>query len=573
MRYFINKKIAAVNRLNKVTLAHNPHFIQFSSVNESSGTPKQLSLIIKTTEISDVNTEEESKIIFTEKKNNTEHVFKGTYDTDKINSSTFLIVRKGDILDNGEKVASDKEAKSMTAQNLRYCFMQNPYLKNNFEVIAGFETDQTGNIVNGNSIVLKAKGLGVKYDLSEQLPDDFIAKTIVNNTVENYDSIDYNTGDYTVDLDIYSDTGVFLGEDDALIEKNAGKYITTLSKTYHEQSIWFDLNTLFSRKAVFSGDFLDADGWCNAGTIADYRIIGKRSNGKQHDIIYSSGVLYVVNGYDYTLNENNLDDYVIDIVEYDGKAIKPLTNSPCLNHITGQKHYFNFILKDQIHNVSIPGFTLPQSGIGLLYRFFTQSYDYIGETIRHEQKQKQFDMVNTIELNLDSLIIETESLTSKKVGQVEVFLCKDKVEVSEPMRFNIVPSNSVIVKDFAFLNRLGGWDTFNFGNEESVEFKTTAETFYKTLSPKYKTSDTLETVLRKTVSEQLAVKTSPMKREIVEWLRELSASPAVYELATKRYVIVDDFTLKYNPKDDLFQIEMKYHYSDNYNSGLNNVKN
>lgn len=568
MRYFINKKVAVVNQLSKVTLVHNPHFLEFSSVSKSEGVQKQIKISILTTELTDPDTE--SRIVLTESKSNIEHVFIGTYNTDKVNNSTFLIVRKGNVLDNNQIVDSDKTARAMTAQNLCYCFMQNSYLRNNFQIISGFETDHTGNITNACSISIVAKGLGRKYSFTEEFPEVFIRKEkAVSGSVTKYDTLDYNTDAYSVMLDVYSDTGVFLGEDDALNEKNTGKYLTTLSKTYHEDSIWFDLNTLFSRKTGFSNRFLDSDGWVDAGTISDYRIIGKRNNGKQSDIIYSSGVLYVINGYDYTLNENNMDNYVVDIVEYNGLRIKSLTNSPCLNRIKGQKHYFNFILKDQIHKLFITGFTLPQSHIGLLYRFFTQSSDYIGEKVCCEQKQKQFDMVNTIELGLDELIAEIEASTNKTVGQVEVFLCKDQIEISEPLKYTLVSSKSVTLKDFAFLNRLGGWDSFNFGNESATEFKATADTFYKTLSPRYKASDSLETVFRKNVSEQMIVKTQPIKRDVAEWLRELSTSPAVYELSTKRYVIVDDFTLKYNSKDDLFQIEMKYHYSDNYNSSLN----
>lgn len=571
MRYFINKEVAEVNRLNKVSLANNPHFLEFSSVAKSLGTLKQLTIAVLSTDL--LNTEEESKIVFSEQSSNTKHTFKGTYDIDKINNNTFLIVRKGDFLDNKKKVDSEEMAKAMTAQNICYCFMQNSYLKSNFEIMAGFETDHNGNVINGNSVSIIAKGIGTKYDFKEELSNTFIfKKKSIAGSVSKFDTLDYNTGDYSINLDVYTDTGVFLGEDDSLNEKNTGKYLTTLSKTYHENNIWFDLGSLFSRRVGYLNNFIDAKAWCDAGTMLDYRIIGKRNNGKQSDIFYSSGVFYVVNGYDYTLNENKMDDHILNVVDYDGRTVKPLTNSPVLDRVEGQKHYFNFILEDQIHKVSIPGFTLPQSDIGLLYRFFTQSKDYIGKFIRYEQKQKQFHMVNTIELQLDDRIAEIEASTSKKVGYVEVFLCKDKAEISEALKYAIMPPKSFPIKDFAFLNRLGGWDSFNFGVNESVEFKTTAETFYKTLLPEYKESDSIETVFRKAVSEQLTVKSRAVRKEVVEWLRELSTSSAVFELSTKRYVIVDDFTLKYNSTDDLFQVEMKYHYSDNFNSGLNNSK-
>jgi hypothetical protein len=170
-------------------------------------------------------------------------------------------------------------------------------------------------------------------------------------------------------------------------------------------------------------------------------------------------------------------------------------------------------------------------------------------------------MINTIELGLDRQIENHENATGKKVGKVEVSLCCNEIEVSEALVFGIEPEYSQIVSDFAFLNRLGGWDSFNFGGTSSVEFRTKGVTVYKTLTPDSGISDQRESVAQRSVEEQLSVKTLPLNRNVMEWLRELSGATVVYELKTKRAVIIDELALKYNSKDDLFQAEMKYHYS------------
>ena len=133
------------------------------------------------------------------------------------------------------------------------------------------------------------------------------------------------------------------------------------------------------------------------------------------------------------------------------------------------------------------------------------------------------------------------------------------------MKYNVVPECLNRTNEFAFLNRLGGWDSFNFGGTWSTEFKTDVSTIYKTLLPDYKISSEIESVFKKEVEEQFVIQSDMVDYETVEWLRELAASKVVYELDTLRYVIVDDLTLKYNDDEDTYQVEMKYHFSDTFN--------
>lgn len=576
MAYYINQKIASVNKLNAVTLAHNPHFLHFDTVSTNHEDPLNLSLTIENTSFE--NYSGDYTVTITEKESREKHSFTGTYDNTKVNNLTFLIVQEGSVINESGETADEESAKSLTAQNLKECFMSNSYLRNNFEITSGITTDYQGNITGSNIITLKAKGNGIKYDININiLPSEgFIAVTpsgISRSSMVVSDSIDYGSGKYQVYLDVYTQTGVFLGEDDSLTDENRGKYLTTLSKAYHEKSIWFDLNTLFGKKTAYFDSFLNSNGWKDAGTVTDFRVTGRRSNGINNELFYSSEVLYVINGYDYTLNDNNLEEYIFDVVNYDGTKIRPLTTRVFSQHMKGQKHYFGFILKDELHTLSIPGFYVPESQIGLIYRYYTQSGEFISEETLHEQSQKRFDIVNCIELGLDDLIEVTEAKSDNTIGRVEVMLSCNGNAVSEALQFDIIPEDTYSLKDFAFLNRLGGWDTFNFGNSESVEFKTSNDLFYQTLLPGYATHSRIENMSRKSVSEQMTVRTRPIDRSTAEWLRQLSASQAVYELASKRYVIVDDFTLKYNSKDDLFMIDMKYHYSDSFNSGLNAVSN
>lgn len=570
MGYFINEKIAKVNTLNKVTLAHNPQFLQFTSANESSGTKQSLILQIDTSEVPVIDANTDLNLVFTE--NGNKHTFKASTDKKEVSNQSFVLVKAGDTINESGEKASVNSANAITAQNLYNCLMQNTYFKSNFEITTSINFTQLDeNEDDTYYISLTAKGFGKNYNFSYILPDSGFIKirSASANSVQQYDTIDYNTGNYKIELDIYTHTGVFLGENDDFHESRQGKYLTTLSKAYHKDNIWFDINTLFSRKTSYSDAFIKTDQWCDTGTVDDFRIIGRRSDGIMHDLFYSSEVLYVVNGYDYTLHTNDLNTYILDVSNFAGEYVKPLSNSPPVRHVKGQKHYFNFILQNSLHNY----LTIKQElKIGLLYRFYTQSHEYISEVVSKEQNVRNFNIVNTIETGIDNLIEKAEQESGKKVGRVEVMLALDKTQVSHPLTYLVDYQESIAAYDFAFLNRLGGWDSFNFGNDKSVEFKSTSETYYRTLLPGYKIYDKIESVNKKNINEKFSIKSLPIKKETADWLRELSSSTAVYELATKRYIVVDEMTLKYNPVDDLFIVEMKYHYTDSLNGSLQSSK-
>jgi len=582
MGYFSNDKIAGVDEPEKITLAHSPNFIRFfNKGNSSANVPVSLRLKIINTSFDGLTEDENdpekiaenfTKVSIIGANSELNCTLRGTYERNKANITTFYIARQGDLVAGTNKVLTRQEALSYTAQNLKACIMQNTFLRNNYNITVPVElTNGLISLKENSEIEIVSKGYGPQYDLLINAHGSFIEGFPVTNVKESYtelkskstDTIDAGIGNYQIELDVYTDTGLFLGESDIPSLSPSGKYLTSLSKAYYGGSTWFDPNLLVSRKASFSADFIDARGWCNAGTISDYRFTAKRTNGIHSEPFYYSEVLYIINGYDYTLQKNNISDYVFDTRLK--KFIKPLTNRPATNYISGQKQYFNFILKDTLHSLQVP---YKKSTIGILYKFKTQSGTFIDQTTAHLQTQEKFNIVNTVELDLDKMITQVLSKNNnntKTIGRIEVFLCCDGIEVSQPIVYNIYPNSLHSLNNFAFLNRLGGWDSFNFDGINSGEFKTSAETIYETLMPGYHTYSKIESVAQKLVTEQKVVKSGPVPSDVVEWLRELSASTAVYELASKRYVIVDELVLKNNEQDNLFQVEMKYHYSDTFN--------
>lgn len=436
-------------------------------------------------------------------------------------------------------------------------------------------------------VFMLSPNIGSKITLSEK-NTVFITSTTQQSV--STDTIDYGMGTYQIELDVYTDHQVFPGNNDTKLDM--GSYMTTLSKSYFGQALWFELSTLLSKKVNYSPSFLteleldekdkDFRLWSNADTMTNYRFIAKLTDGAVHQPFYYSSPLYVLNGYNYTLDPVNLkkdeagNSYILDFSQnfYTNQftKVKPLTTNFARTHIKGQKQYFNYIHKFIAPTLIIGGADNLSPAIGLHYKIYTQSGTLIGKCTRHEQQSNLFNKVNTALLQLDQFL---PMYKDKTIGRIDVYLCrwhkseylgKDEPEViiSTPLSFRILPEVLNEVNDFVFLNQLGGWDTMNFGGGISSEFKSTSSTIYKTLQPDFTLQTEIESVATKSVQEQNTVQTSPITKDTVQWLRQMSASPAVYELSTRRYILIDDMSLKYNSTDDLYQVEMKYHYTDTF---------
>ncbi|KAA6318803.1 hypothetical protein EZS27_031229 [termite gut metagenome] len=69
-------------------------------------------------------------------------------------------------------------------------------------------------------------------------------------------------------------------------------------------------------------------------------------------------------------------------------------------------------------------------------------------------------------------------------------------------------------------------------------------------------------------NENYTIKSNYVNTKVIKWIKELAISKVVFELSTKRYIVIDDFSINYTTSKDKFQVEMKYHYSDTYNNNI-----
>lgn len=519
-----------------VSLSGNANYIQFESLNNSSNNKHiEISLQVISTEI-DI---DKSAFVIIETESNNRHEFIGTKDREEVNNTTFFI----------------HEDKSITAENIRTCLMSDSFFRSNFHItVPAINNDSV--LENGDTIKIRSIGTGPNYAFTfESIDKDFLKLTGNPSDTTTNDSISGGALDCEIDLELYRNTNIFLGVDDTpQSNQSLGTYIANLTKAYFNNPIWFDLNALIGSNRIFSNKFLDSDKWIDTGTILDFRFVARKSDGIITEPFYISNVLYAITGYERNLELNNLEEYVYNTQI--NNVVKPLTKQPILTHIKGQTQYFNFILADPNRNKNPGG---SEYNLGIMYKLYSQSKKLKATVVTHEQNRKIFNVINTIKLDIDGVIEDAN------IGYVEVCLCRSGKQISEPLLYTILPECLYKVNDFAFLNSLGGWSSFNFAGTETTDFKSSTNTIHKTQTPDHTISSEIESVYSKDIEEQFIAQTMPINETVCNWLKELSSSIAVYELSTKRYVIVDDLNIKPNSKDELFRLEIKYHYSDSYN--------
>lgn len=574
MGYFINGSDIAKATIKpaKVSLVGNPNYIQFEANVAAKGKPVEIQLkltgcgyVFIRPDVQGIKIYENiSSFSIIEAESGIEHKFEGTSDPDKLNEPGAFYLGKY----NEYSGPAWQYEYHNTALALKEGLEKNEFFKN-FKISISPDDNKTINIVSNGS--------GKEYVFSFVFRKNSNGRDrtffgVAGNPAETYpagtDTIAIGYDNVGIHLDMYKDTGIFLGEDDTPSDSNMGTKAITLTKAYSYTPLWFNTNILENN--TIPTTFLKAEDWVDTGTIKDFRFTAKRvitDKTVSHTTpFYHSSVLYSIAGYNRTLEKNDLSDYVFDTKERFKnveaiKRVKPLTNQPQLFHIKGQTQYFNFILSDAEHSKSIGD----EYRFGICYELLSQSGQMIAKETKHLKARKDFFMVNTIKLDIDSLLHQYPNTGLVRAYLIYSVYESQAVQISHELTFGILPECLYKIKDFAFLNRLGGWSSFNFSETEHTDFKAEANTIFKTQTPHFTTSSDIESVYSKTVTEQFTVQTMPVRRDVCNWLKEMSASRMVYELATQRYIIVDEMNIKPNSKDELYRVEMKYHYSDSYN--------
>lgn len=529
---YISKDIAVITEPKILTLSSSPNFVQFAS---KPATRTKLHVNVTVNALPTTPSLSTATVLILTEPAGPAHSFHGTTNPELVGGPVFY-------------VSVDK---SDTAENLRQALLADKWISANFDIVIPF-TWVGATSTNGTTIELISKGTGAEFNIGLTAPNNTanVAYTIdwINALSVNGDSISGETSTASIELDVYTDAPIFLGEDDRPINAEAlGNFAITLQKTYSGTPLWFELNALFSQYAGFTIPPTVA-GWFNTGTARVYRFIANRRSINSYSF-YQSNALFVINGYGPVFEELDLGDYA-----YMGAKVKLLTNKPRTPYIKGQKEYLNFIMHDARHSYTDNNYT-----VRVAYRAYSTSDVYLGTIFAHPKTRTALSIVNTCALNIDAVLA-----AYPKAGIIRVALCRGTALLSNDLEYIVRPEALHKLQQFTFLNRLGGWDAFNFDATTRDEIKPSGVSYNKTFKPGAKRGDSLETVYDTSLANTITIEGAPVTDEVAQWLKELAASRVI--LDTKgNYIIIEDFTLQISAQAKNMQVPtIKYRLSETF---------
>ncbi|KAA6334835.1 hypothetical protein EZS27_016877 [termite gut metagenome] len=403
--------------------------------------------------------------------------------------------------------------------------------------------------------------LNVLRNVELQVPNETVSNAVITNLTlvsgGKWVKLIHGNVEDSGEIDMFDVDNAFFGINTFVIDLS--KKFLTLNKS-NDGDIYFNLNGVLLKRIGYKIDFLNSEDWVDTGTIIPYAINAYTKHTDGTRTFVDNAFTFTINGYTRSLEGNNMETlgYVYNVQT--DNTVKLLTSQPTKQYVNGQTEFINFILKDSTHGSGT------NFNFGILYTYYTFSNKLITTCLKHQKGKNDLNNINTVKLNPDISSIEEEN--QKQVGYFTVSLMKEEQVISNELRYNVFSDCFNSVNDFAFLNRLGGWESFNFNGETSQELKTKRNTIFKNQSYSYTVSDQIESVNNVFGEESYSVKSNFISKEIMEWLKEFAMSKAVYELATKRYIVVDDFDISFNSQKSKYQVEMKYHYSDTINNNI-----
>ena len=203
--------------------------------------------------------------------------------------------------------------------------------------------------------------------------------------------------------------------------------------------------------------------------------------------------------------------------------------------------------------------------VGLTKKYYTISGKFLemdSGVMYQEVKEKRKDFYFTLDIE------NVETHTNKQVGYVEVVGIYNGAEITNVVRYNVIPKCNNNNEIF-FVNEVGGIDSFNFLGERTLGTKIKDQTTYmKNPTRAYSYVKELEVINKKRNEIEHTLKTSIVGADTAVWLNELSKSkyPFLYigkdNIKFER-IVITEMNITVSDRDNVFEIELTYQDGDN----------
>ena len=280
------------------------------------------------------------------------------------------------------------------------------------------------------------------------------------------------------------------------------------------------------------------------------------------------------------------NDYILKYSNY--STNKYLTNADIdtgLDMSTNQNGYVHILLEN-LDNVNVPISLIDYIKIktynsaGTLLGTWKVNTDYTtsfntttGYHVRIPVGTYNISQIGSLDLQSGALPILTAS-----VDYYTVQVGHDTYGDGYPIRVNIVEyCNSPQVFRLHWLNRKGGFDSFNFEMYNTQSIGIERKTFkkpYGTVTSgtwSYSASDRLTTTMLTTSKRNYRIVSNWISEDEAVWLEELLTSPVVfwevdYQTLKAINILDNAYEVKYSHKDKVFNIELTFEETFDYTS-------
>ena len=204
-----------------------------------------------------------------------------------------------------------------------------------------------------------------------------------------------------------------------------------------------------------------------------------------------------------------------------------------------------------------------RNDLRLVKKYYTVSGKYLGTDSKVTYKEHPYMRHDFyFYLDLDGI----ESTTNKQVGYAEVVAVYNNEEITNPVRYDVVPKCNEN-NEILFVNELGGIDSFNFLGEKTYKSQVDDQvTYFKNPTRYYGITKELELVAQKKNKVTHTLKTSILDADTARWLNELARSKYVFLFYTEgtmfERVVVTDMTIDLSDRENTFEIELSYQNGD-----------
>lgn len=394
------------------------------------------------------------------------------------------------------------------AENIKAAVLNDAYISANFNMYSDVSWNNGAPTVNG--VIIEAKENGPEFNLTLSASG---ATTTSLATGTSSDSIKGNNPMTSIFVDVYrTETGAYIRE--IAPSGRLGDPVITLNKTYAGAPVWFDLNAVPAQSLAFTPP--PASGWFPTRTLESFRVLVRVGEGT-HAPFYISEVLHAISGHGRLTDPREMLAYA-----FISTPVKTLTNKPETEYRRGQTEYLTWL----------KGAALTGLNVSVVLKAFNGAGMYLGRQVLHSTPAGSLAALSSCAFKFDALLDLYPGAVT-----LSVVVALGGAEVTAPQVYRVAPECLHKLHAFSFINRLGGWDSFNLDGISSEENRPESETFSRTVTPAYSAAEGVEAVHRADLDTAITITGARVAPEVAAWLKELAAAKVVLDGQGRRVII------------------------------------